>query len=110
MGPAGNFLQIPGMQSYAPPSDQIFGILKQMKEDFEVDLGEEQKAEKESLQEFKDLKAAKHTEIETSKATIVQYDQELARLNAEEFEDTQEQHALDQTFLANLEKKCANSE
>jgi len=39
---ATGFLQIPGMQSYAPQSGQIFGILKQMKEDFYVDLGEEQ--------------------------------------------------------------------
>merc|ERR1719178_178198 len=87
-----------------------------MKEDFEVDLGEEQKAEAESLQEFKDLKAAKQTEIDTAKATIVQYDQELARLgeeNAEDMkqlEDTQEQLALDTTFLANLNKKCANND
>merc|ERR1740117_670134 len=39
---ATGFLQIPGMQSYAPQSGQVFGILKQMKEDFDVDLGEEQ--------------------------------------------------------------------
>merc|ERR1719224_361058 len=87
-----------------------------MKEDFEVDLGEEQKAEKESVDEFKALKETKQSEIETAKATIVQYDQDLARLgeqNADdmkELEDTQEQLALDQTFLANLEKKCANSD
>merc|ERR1740117_976632 len=37
---ATGFLQIPGMQSYASQSGQIFGILKQMKEDFDVDLGE----------------------------------------------------------------------
>jgi hypothetical protein len=113
---AGNFLQIPGFQSYAPRSGQIFGILKQMKEDFEVDLAEEQKAEKESLDEFNNLKQAKLSEVDTAKATIVQFDQDLARLgeeNAEDMkqlEDTQEQLALDQTFLANLEKKCANSD
>merc|ERR1719310_2022129 len=31
---ASSFLAIPGMQSYAPQSGQIFGILNQMKEDF----------------------------------------------------------------------------
>merc|ERR1719162_1216367 len=113
---ATGFLQIPGMQSYAPQSGQIFGILKQMKEDFEVDLGEEQANEKKAVEEFEALKASKIAEIDTAKATIVQYDQDLAELgeqNAEamkELEDTQEQLALDQTFLATMEKKCAGSD
>jgi len=42
---ASSFLAIPGMQSYAPQSGQIFGILNQMKEDFEVNLSEAQKSE-----------------------------------------------------------------
>jgi len=113
---ATGFLQIPGMQSYAPQSGQIFGILKQMKEDFDVDLGEEQAAEKKAVEEFQALKESKIAEIDTAKATIVQYDQDLAELgqqNAEamkELEDTQEQLGLDQTFLATLKKKCANSD
>jgi len=113
---ASAFLQIPGMQSYAPQSGQIFGILKQMKEDFDVDLGEEQTSEKKAVEEFESLKASKLAEIDTAKASIVQYDQDLAELgeqNAEalkELEDTQEQLALDQTFLATLNKKCAGSD
>jgi hypothetical protein len=113
---ATGFLQIPGMQSYAPQSGQIFGILKQMKEDFDVDLGEEQASEKKAVEEFQALKESKIAEIDTAKATIVQYDQDLAELgqqNAEamkELEDTQEQLGLDQTFLATLNKKCANSD
>jgi len=113
---ATGFLQIPGMQSYAPQSGQIFGILKQMKEDFDVDLGEEQASEKKAVEEFEALKASKIAEIDTAKATIVQYDQDLAELgeqNAEamkELEDTQEQLALDHTFLATMEKKCAGSD
>jgi hypothetical protein len=113
---ATGFLQIPGMQSYAPQSGQIFGILKQMKEDFDVDLAEEQASEKKAVEEFEALKASKIAEIDTAKATIVQYDQDLAELgeqNAEamkELEDTQEQLALDQTFLATLTKKCAGSD
>jgi chromosome segregation ATPase len=113
---ATGFMQIPGMQSYAPQSGQIFGILKQMKEDFEVDLGEEQASEKKAVEEFTALKESKIAEIDTAKATIVQYDQDLAELgeqNAEamkELEDTQEQLGLDQTFLATLKKKCAGSD
>jgi hypothetical protein len=46
-----SFLGIPGMQSYAPQSGQVFGILKQMKEDFEKDLAEEQDSEKKAVDE-----------------------------------------------------------
>merc|ERR1740117_1220202 len=87
-----------------------------MKEDFDVDLGAEQASEKKAVEEFTALKEAKQAEIATAKATIVQFDQDLAELgqqNAEamkELEDTQEQLALDQTFLATLEKKCAGSD
>merc|ERR1719265_1967932 len=42
---ATSFLAIPGMQSYAPQSGQIFGILGQMKEDFEANLKEAQATE-----------------------------------------------------------------
>merc|ERR1719163_112681 len=45
---ADSLLSIPGFQSYAPQSGQIFGILKQMQETFEKDLaalqGNEEKA------------------------------------------------------------------
>jgi len=77
---------------------------------------EEQASEKKAVEEFQALKQSKIAEIDTAKATIVQYDQDLAELgqqNAEamkELEDNQEQLALDQTFLATLNKKCANSD
>ena len=41
---ATSFLAIPGMQSYAPQSGQIFGILGQIKEDVEENLSEAQKS------------------------------------------------------------------
>merc|ERR1719399_2835023 len=49
---ATSFLAIPGMQSYAPQSGQIFGILQQMKEDFEVNLSEAQKSEAKAKSEY----------------------------------------------------------
>merc|ERR1719498_1737028 len=55
---ATSFLSIPGMQSYAPQSGQIFGILGQMKEDFQANLKEAQKAEAKSKTEYETLKAA----------------------------------------------------
>merc|ERR1740117_508785 len=52
---ASSFLAIPGMQSYAPQSGQIFGILKQMKEDFEKNLSDSQKSEAKAKAEFDSL-------------------------------------------------------
>jgi len=114
-----SFLQrSPGLagQSYQPQSGQIFGILKQMKEDFDTDLGQEQKAEAKAVEEFKALKESKLAEIDTAKKAIVQFDQDLARLgqtNAEslkELEDVEEQLGMDQEFLKNLQEKCANTD
>jgi len=111
-----SFLAMPGAQSYAPQSGQIFGILKQMKEDFEADLGQETKSEQKSVEEFKALKASKLSEIDTAKKSIIQFDQDLARLgqtNAEslkELEDVEEQLGMDQEFLKTLQGKCANTD
>merc|ERR1719197_402765 len=63
---ASSFLSIPGMQSYAPQSGQIFGILKQMQEDFETNLAASQAAEKKAIEEYEMLKAAKKDEIATA--------------------------------------------
>jgi len=114
-----SFLQrSPGLsgQSYQPQSGQIFGILKQMKEDFDTDLSQEQKAEAKAVAEFKALKESKLAEIDTAKKAIVQFDQDLARLgqtNAEslkELEDVEEQLGMDQEFLKTLQEKCANTD
>merc|ERR1719327_1627083 len=108
-----SFLAIPGMQSYAPQSGQIFGILNQMKEDFEVNLSEAQKGEAKAKEEYETLKAAKEDEIATGKKLIVSIDASIAETQenyaaeAKQLEDTQAQLALDTEFLANLKEKCA---
>merc|ERR1719158_935338 len=110
---ATSFLAIPGMQSYAPQSGQIFGILGQMKEDFEVNLSEAQKSEAKAKAEFETLKAAKEDEMATGKKLIVSIDASIAKTQenyaaeAKQLEDTQDQLALDTEFLANLKEKCA---
>merc|ERR1719478_390246 len=110
---ATSFLSIPGMQSYAPQSGQIFGILNQMKEDFEVNLSEAQKAEAKSKAEYETLKAAKEDEIDTGRKLIVSIDAQIAETQekfaqeAKELENTQEQLAMDEEFLKNLTEKCA---
>jgi len=110
-----SFLEIPGMKSYAPQSGQIFGILKQMQEDFEATLGDSQKAEAKAVSDYQSLKAAKEEEIAAGKAAIDQFDMDIAdttekhAVAMQEHEDTSAQLALDQTFLAALEEKCAKS-
>jgi len=113
---ATSFLAIPGFQSYAPQSGQIFGILKQMSEDFSRNLGESQAQEQKAVEEFKALKAAKEDEIASGKKLVAQLDAELAELMEkhaaafEELEDVREQLELDRTFLANLKEKCAQTD
>merc|ERR1719310_477905 len=113
---ATSFLAIPGMQSYAPQSGQIFGILGQMKEDFEVNLSEAQKSEAKAKAEYDALKAAKEDEIATGRKLIVSIDGSIADFQekyaqaAKELENAQEQLGLDPEFLKNLEDKCANHE
>merc|ERR1719440_2053046 len=110
---ATSFLAIPGMQSYAPQSGQIFGILGQMKEDFEANLKDAQDSEAKAKSEYESLKAAKEDEIATGRKLIVSIDADIAKTQenyaeeAKQLEDTQEQLALDTEFLANLKEKCA---
>merc|ERR1719460_1582514 len=110
---ASSFLAIPGMQSYAPQSGQIFGILNQMKEDFEVNLSEAQKSEAKAKAEYESLKAAKEDEIDTGRKLLVDIDAQIAETQenfaqeAKQLEDTQEQLAMDEEFLKSLKEKCA---
>merc|ERR1719428_1930496 len=65
-------------QSYAPQSGQIFGILKQMKETFEANLSESQKAEMAAQKAYEELKAAKEDEIAAALDQIESKTTELA--------------------------------
>eukprot|EP00444_Apocalathium_aciculiferum_P022655 CAMPEP_0183436040 /NCGR_PEP_ID=MMETSP0370-20130417/69007_1 /TAXON_ID=268820 /ORGANISM="Peridinium aciculiferum, Strain PAER-2" /LENGTH=676 /DNA_ID=CAMNT_0025623363 /DNA_START=70 /DNA_END=2100 /DNA_ORIENTATION=- len=111
-----SFLQIPGMQSYAPQSGQIFGVLKQMQEDFEKDLSEAQAKDKKAGEDYASLKAAKEAEIVSGRTLQAELDQNIAELKEkhaqafQELEDTEAQLDLDRTFLANLKEKCAASD
>jgi len=110
---ATSFLSIPGMQSYAPQSGQIFGILGQMKEDFEANLSEAQKSEAKAKSEYETLKAAKEDEIDTGRKLIVSTDaliaesQEQFAQEAKQLEDTQAQLAMDR-IPCNFEREMCN--
>jgi len=110
------FLAIPGMQSYAPQSGQIFGILKQMIADFKDDLSGAAAREADAVKEFAELKAAKEKEIKSGKELVIQLDDEFADFGEKkaqafkDLEDTKAQMELDTTFLKNLEEKCAQTD
>merc|ERR1719146_107027 len=56
-------LELSLIQTTAPASGEIFGMLKQMKETFETNLANSQKEEAQSQKDYEDLKAAKESEI-----------------------------------------------
>merc|ERR1719238_869803 len=113
---AGSFAQIPGFRSYAPQSGQIFGILKQMKEEFEKDLAALQEGEKKAAEDFAKLKLAKEKELEGEKklqieleAHIGEWTQKHADITLE-LENKLKLLADAKTFLAKLLKMGANAD
>merc|ERR1719272_1106046 len=102
------------LQSDAPASGEIFGVLKQMKETFETNLAASQREEMENQKAYEDLKAAKEVEIaagtslaDTKTQTLAATDEKKAQ-NEEDLEDTQASLESDTAFLANLKERCAN--
>jgi chromosome segregation ATPase len=99
-------------QAYAPQSGQIFGILKQLKEDFESNLSESQKEELKNQEAFKELKEAKEAEIATGEEQLAAKKQQLADADEklaqskEDLEDTNNSLNADQKFLMELKLKC----
>merc|ERR1719271_635238 len=91
-------------QAYAPQSGQIFGILKQMRETFETNLADAQKAETAAQQAYEELKAAKEAEIAAAQDSIAKKTQELAdtdeKLAAakQDLEDTRASLSADEKY------------
>jgi len=101
-----------GSKSYEPASGQIFGILKQLKEDFESNLSNAQKEELANQESYKELKAGKEAEIAageellaTKKQELADADEKLAQ-SKEDLEDTNNSLNADQKFLMELKLKC----
>jgi len=101
------------LQSNAPASGEIFGILKQMKETFETNLGQSQKEEMTNQKAYEDMKAAKEEEISAGQSLLDTKSNELAvadeksAVSKEDLEDTRATLAADQAFLASLKEQCA---
>jgi len=102
--------------SYESQSGEIIGIIKQMKETMEADLKKAQEQETAASATFADMRAAKNAAIEAAEKMEEEKEAEKAEtdnLIAEAKEDlgqTEETLKADKTFLANLEKMCADSD
>merc|ERR550514_944422 len=100
--------------SYTPASGQIFGILKQMKEEFETNLAKMQEEEKTAQTDFAALKTAKSAEIAGNKKMTKDKTAELADTEdalAKAKEDlAREALAADTKFLSELKLRCQQSD
>lgn len=107
------FIQAPaGFQSYAPQSTQIYGILKQMREDFGTNLKASQKEEEANQRAFDELKEAKTAEIKNGQEQVdkktgrlAETDENLAQAK-QAIIDTKASLAADEQFLMDLKQKC----
>merc|ERR1719359_1851941 len=96
------------------PSSEIFGILKSMKESFEINLKDSQDDEKAALKAYTDLKAGKDDEIaaattqrDTKEAQAADTVEKLAQAK-EDLESTKQTLKADEKFLADLKDWCGS--
>jgi len=98
---------------YAPQSGEIVGILKQMKETMEKNLGDLTADENAAKATFDQLVAAKQKEIAANSKAIEEKTARVGRLGVEietlreDVEDTSASYDDDKKFLADLDKNCA---
>mmetsp|Transcript_48317 Transcript_48317/g.138136 ORF Transcript_48317/g.138136 Transcript_48317/m.138136 type:complete len:751 (+) Transcript_48317:71-2323(+) len=102
--------------SYTAQSGEIVGILKQLKDEMEADLGESQKQESMRSEEFQILRNAKTAEIEAGEKMEEQKEDELAKTAnelAEAKEDLGQEQAIlanNEAFLKNVKVTCADAD
>merc|ERR1719316_318099 len=101
---------------YNPASGEITGILKQMKETMEKDLGEAEAAESTALKDFEALTAAKEKqvatltkEIESKMMRSGEAGVELTN-QQEDLSDTSKSFAEDKKFLVDITQDCKTKE
>merc|ERR1719473_557625 len=110
------FLEQKDSEDYAPQSGQITGILKAMKDEMEADLSKAVADEAAAVKGFADLKASKDSEIAMAAEAIKT---KTARSGAlavsvvqtqNDIDDTEDELADGQKFLAGLMKACPEQE
>merc|ERR1719313_967441 len=96
----------------AAPSAEIFGVLKQMKEGFETNLGQSQAEEMKAQAEYEGVKAGKEKEmaagqaqIDTKTALLADTDEKNAQ-SKKQLAETRATLAADTEFLGKLKEQC----
>jgi len=101
--------------AYNSQSGEIFGILRQLKEQMEGELSESQKLEQERAAAFAELRSAKEAELANGYKMSEQKEDQKAQTDndlAEAKEDLDQEKAIfgeDQLFLKNLGETCADA-
>merc|ERR1719160_1241274 len=99
-----------------PASGEIYGILKQMKEQFETSLATSKKEEAQAASDFTQMKEAKTKEIAAandqieSKTVNLGDTEEKFAMSTQDKKDTETALAADTEFLADLQSKCATAD
>jgi len=107
------FLQGGSANGYVPKSGEIVGILQQMKDSFEKDLSELEKAEAAAVESYESLMAAKNKEVEAHNKAIEAKSVLIGELSVDivnmknDLSESEEALIEDKKFLADLDKNCA---
>eukprot|EP00747_Dinoflagellata_sp_TGD_P136826 gnl/TRDRNA2_/TRDRNA2_175597_c6_seq1.p1 gnl/TRDRNA2_/TRDRNA2_175597_c6~~gnl/TRDRNA2_/TRDRNA2_175597_c6_seq1.p1 ORF type:complete len:792 (+),score=244.01 gnl/TRDRNA2_/TRDRNA2_175597_c6_seq1:82-2457(+) len=111
----GTFLQQPATAkegSYQSQSGAIFGIMNQMKEEFETNLATAQKEEAKASSDYAAMSSAKSAQIETGKTKLDEMEEEHASNQKalsdakEDLDLTRSQRTVDVEFLRNVRLQC----
>merc|ERR1719159_565458 len=103
-------------ESYAPESGAIFGILKQMKEEFETNIDTSKKEEAQAAAECGELKKSKEDQISSASTLAQTKSTELAdakdknAMSKQDLADTEKQLAADTKFLEKVKSTCATAD
>jgi hypothetical protein len=95
---------------------EILGILKNMKDEMMKDLSDLQSTEKRDHESYNELKAAKLNEIGLNKKAIIVKEKRVGGLalelseNGHALEDSEEEKANAEKFLANMKEQCSTVE
>eukprot|EP00747_Dinoflagellata_sp_TGD_P136829 gnl/TRDRNA2_/TRDRNA2_175597_c6_seq4.p1 gnl/TRDRNA2_/TRDRNA2_175597_c6~~gnl/TRDRNA2_/TRDRNA2_175597_c6_seq4.p1 ORF type:complete len:793 (+),score=260.23 gnl/TRDRNA2_/TRDRNA2_175597_c6_seq4:82-2460(+) len=113
--PKSTFLQQPATAkegSYQSQSGAIFGILNQMKEEFETNLATAQKEEAKASSDYEAMSGAKKAQIESGKTKLDEMESEHASNQKalsdakEDLDLTRSQRTVDVEFMRNLRLQC----
>jgi septal ring factor EnvC (AmiA/AmiB activator) len=111
-----DFLSTSTSSGYAPGSGEIVGILKQLLENMEGELGDIIKTEDTAIAEFEALVAAKEKAIQAATEAIESKTEKNGEFAVKivnlknDLKDAQEALGEDQKFLAELKKGCGSAE